>query len=99
MKIKFPATESVELYSGRNERDTIYGITQDKDGDEWILTNKGALIIGQKSISNLMPFEFMVEVPGGIYLATSKASSPGMILKARMYCHVYPNNRYQRSQD
>ena len=69
---KFPATESVELYSGRNERDTIYGITQDKDGDEWILTNKGALIVGQKSISNLMPFEFMVEVPGGIYLATSK---------------------------
>ena len=46
---KFPATESVELYSGRNERDTIYGITQDKDGDEWILTNKGALIIGQKA--------------------------------------------------
>ncbi|KAA5433947.1 hybrid sensor histidine kinase/response regulator, partial [Bacteroides cellulosilyticus] len=69
---KFPATESVELYSGRNERDTIYGITQDKDGDEWILTNKGALIVGQKSISNLMPFEFMVEIPGGIYLATSK---------------------------
>ena len=28
-----------------------------------------------------------------------KASSPGMILKARMYCHVFPNNRYQRSQD
>ena len=41
----------------------------------------------------------MVEIPGGIYLATPKASSPGMILKAVMYAMCSLNNRYQRSQD
>lgn len=72
---KFPAAESIELYTGKNENsigDSIYAIIQDKDGDEWILTNKGATIVGNKSMANLMPFKFMVENDDEIYLATSK---------------------------
>lgn len=72
---KFPAMESIELYTGKTENsigDSIFGIMQDKDGDEWILTNKGTTIVGKKSMANLMPFKFMVEHEDGIYLATSK---------------------------
>lgn len=72
---KFPARESVQLYTRKIENnigDSIYTITQDKDGDEWILTNKGTTIVGKKSMANLMPFKFMVENRDDIYLATSK---------------------------
>ena len=72
---RFPATESVQLYTGKIENnigDSIYIVMQDKDGDEWILTNKGATIVGKKSMANLMPFKFMVENADDIYLATSK---------------------------
>lgn len=72
---KFPKEESVEFFAGRSENslnDIIYNIIQDKDGDEWILTDKGIIIVGKKSIVNSMPFEFMVETSTGIFLATSK---------------------------
>lgn len=72
---KFPAAESIEVYTGKTEKsigDSIYSIIQDKDGDEWILTNKGTVIVGKKSMANLMPFKFMVENADDIYLATSK---------------------------
>lgn len=72
---KFPTAESIEVYTGKTEKsigDSIYSIIQDKDGDEWILTNKGTVIVGKKSMANLMPFKFMVENADDIYLATSK---------------------------
>lgn len=73
---KFPDEQSIELYGRNGEigaRDIVYDIVQDAEGNEWILTNKGTTVLGQtKSSINLMPFEFMVEVPDGIYLATSK---------------------------
>lgn len=70
---KFPGAESVELYNGKAESvNSVYDIVQDKDGDEWILTDKGPLIVGKKNILNSMPFKFMVETSKGIYLATSQ---------------------------
>lgn len=73
---RFPAAESVRPVHAGNmgggAADSIYTIVQDKDGDEWVLTNKGTMIVGKKSLSNLMPFRFMAESAGGIYLATSK---------------------------
>lgn len=72
---RFPDMESVQLHTGKTENsigDSIYTIVQDKDGDEWILTNKGTTIVGKKSIVNRMPFKFMVENENDIYLATSK---------------------------
>lgn len=64
------------LENRNNIGDSIYIVMQDKDGDEWILTNKGATIVGKKSMANLMPFKFMVENADDIYLATSKAFCP-----------------------
>lgn len=70
---KLPNAEAIQVYTNKNTLgDNIYNIVQDKEGDEWILTNKGAVIVGRKTIANQMPFEFMVESAGNIYLATSK---------------------------
>ena len=69
---KFPSSEAVQIYTNRgNLGNVIYNILQDKDGDEWILTNSGTMIVGSKKIANQMPFQFMLETSDGIYLATS----------------------------
>ncbi len=49
---------------------TIHEIFLDSAGDEWILSDKGITIEGKKKISNNMPFHFIVEVGGTIYLAS-----------------------------
>lgn len=69
---ELPAAKPVELYAGKNIGDTVYAIVQDREGDEWILTNRGTAIVGKKEMANLMPFKFMAESSDGIYLATSK---------------------------
>ncbi len=72
---KFPMGESIVLHHTINNRQTInnvYDIVQDTDGDEWILTNAGCLIVGDKSINTSIPFSFMAENDGTIYLATSE---------------------------
>lgn len=48
----------------------IYNILQDDDEDEWILTDKGATIVGKKKILSTLPFEYMQEVDNEIWLAT-----------------------------
>lgn len=99
---RFPATESVQLYTGKIENnigDSIYIVMQDKDGDEWILTNKGATIVGKKSMANLMPFKFMVENADDIYLATSKGFLPDMTIRVKMLFHVSPMNLCLRLSD
>ena len=92
---RFPATESVQLYTGKIENnigDSIYIVMQDKDGDEWILTNKGATIVGKKSMANLMPFKFMVENADDIYLATSKRLFlPDMTIRVKNVVPCVPN--------
>lgn len=50
--------------------DTIYNIVQDSGLDEWILTNKGATIVGKKQIRSNLPFCHLREVNGEIWLAT-----------------------------
>ena len=72
---KLPDAKAIELLyigSEHNIGSIIYDIIQDKEGDEWILTNKGITIFGRKSITNQMPFKFMIETHNEIYLATSK---------------------------
>lgn len=48
--------------------DNIYNISQDADGDEWIFTNKGITIVGEKSINSDFPFQSMIEFNGEIWL-------------------------------
>ncbi|WP_370520911.1 two-component regulator propeller domain-containing protein [Bacteroides sp. 214] len=66
---------AVGLYDHSNSNslgDVIYNIVLDKDGDEWILSDKGVTIIGKKKMSDAMPFVYFAETTDGIYLATSK---------------------------
>ena len=66
---------AVRVYDQSNSNalgNVIYNIFLDRDGDEWILSDKGATIIGKKKMSNGMPFEFFIETSNGIFLATSK---------------------------
>lgn len=49
----------------------IYDLHQDKDGDEWLLSNKGITIVGKKEINSDFPFQFFVETNDEIWLARS----------------------------
>lgn len=66
---------SISVYDHLNSNslgETIYSIFLDKDGDEWILSDKGTTIFGKKKMTDGMPFEFYAETSEGIFLATSK---------------------------
>lgn len=62
---------SITLYipgAGNLPGKKITNIQQDADGDEWIFTNKGACIVGQKSLSDDTKFISFCENNGKIYL-------------------------------
>ena len=52
--------------------DKVYQIYLDKDGDEWILTDNGMMIVGQKTISVYTPFTYIRETAEGVFLANEK---------------------------
>ncbi len=64
---------SVTLYENEEKNrigDELYQIFQDADGDEWLLTNRGIAIVGDKPVHNRMPFMYVTETDHGIFLAT-----------------------------
>lgn len=66
--------EGIALYSPaeRNLKGSqIFTIHQDKDGDEWVLTDKGVSIIGKKKIESDIPFKNIREDNGNIYLIST----------------------------
>ncbi len=46
----------------------ILNIQQDSEGDEWIFTNKGTLVIGEKQVPNQIPYKELCELPAAIFL-------------------------------
>ncbi|NDV80393.1 hybrid sensor histidine kinase/response regulator transcription factor [Bacteroides sp. 51] len=61
----------ITIYSTFNNTikgENVYNVYQDADGDEWVLTNKGATIVGQKTINSDFPFQTVTEVNGDIWL-------------------------------
>ena len=48
--------------------ENVYNVYQDADGDEWVLTNKGVTIVGNKTINSDFPFQTVTEVNGEIWL-------------------------------
>lgn len=67
-------SDNVYLFSraiGEGRESIIYNICLDSDGDEWLLTNRGITIVGDKKISNSMRFEHFVEIDKNIYLASA----------------------------
>lgn len=66
--------ESVTLYipgAGNLPGKKITNIQQDADGDEWIFTNKGVRIVGEKAIADTTKFTGLCENNGKIYLISA----------------------------
>lgn len=71
---EYKDSKKFRQYSRSNKNikgDTIYNIVQDSALEEWILTDKGATIVGKKQILSNLPFCYMREVNNEIWLATS----------------------------
>jgi ligand-binding sensor domain-containing protein len=51
--------KGITLYNSFNQTlkgDQIFSVYQDSEGDEWILTDKGVTVIGQKKADSDFPF-------------------------------------------
>ena len=62
---------SYNTFNGRLKGNQILTIYQDSDQDEWVLTNKGITIIGNKKIKNDFPFKAIHEFQNNIYLLST----------------------------
>ena len=57
--------EGITLYSTFTKNlkgDRIYTVYQDSDEDEWILTNKGVTIVGNKRVDTDFPFQYITQI-------------------------------------
>ena len=67
-------SKAVTLYSPFNQGlkgENVFSVYQDADGDEWILTDKGVSVVGRKKVDSDFPFNFVKELNGQIYLAST----------------------------
>ncbi|MDR2914270.1 MAG: response regulator [Tannerella sp.] len=65
--------DAIEVYTDQEYHtlgDVTYHVFLDKEGDEWILTDEGMLVVGKKQISGQIPFMFITENDNGIFLGT-----------------------------
>ena len=71
---KYKEKEGIQLYStftGELKGDYIFGIYEDSEGDEWILTDKGITIHGEKKIDSDFPFKLITEHQNRVYLIST----------------------------
>lgn len=57
-------------FDGSLRGDYVYGVFQDKEKNEWILTDKGPTVLGHKSIDCNYPFQFHQERGNSIWMIT-----------------------------
>lgn len=72
--IKEGNAESIVFYhpqAGNLPSEEISNVLQDKDGDEWVFTNKGTQIVGEKKIPGNITFKGACENSGSMYLISS----------------------------
>ena len=63
--------QTYSTFNGELKSDKIYNIYQDSWQDEWILTDRGITIIGNKKIDNDLPFKLIHEFKEEIYLVST----------------------------
>ena len=66
--------KGITLYNSFNQTlkgDQIFSVYQDSEGDEWILTDKGVTVIGQKKADSDFHFYHIKEMKGKIFLAST----------------------------
>lgn len=83
--------ESIRIYS--SEKGNLVGTTltdvfQDAEGDEWIFTDKGAQVIGKKSLPEKNRFTRATENNGSIYLISDSTRLAIYDLKSRQLRHT-----------
>lgn len=49
---------------------SVMDIVEDADGDEWVFTNKGVTLIGNKQIESDFPFKYYLSHTGRVWLAS-----------------------------
>ena len=63
--------EGITLYATSNHNlkgDQIFTVYQDSEKDEWILTDKGVSIVGEKTLDTDFPFQFITQIKETICL-------------------------------
>ncbi|NDW13433.1 hybrid sensor histidine kinase/response regulator [Bacteroides sp. 214] len=71
---KYKESDGIELYSTFSENlkgENVYTIFKDSQGDEWILTDKGVTVVGQKKVDSDFPFKSIGEYNGVVYLVST----------------------------
>jgi signal transduction histidine kinase/AraC-like DNA-binding protein/ligand-binding sensor domain-containing protein len=58
-------------FDGSLKGNSVYSVFADKQGDEWLLTDKGPTIVGKKKIDCNYPFRYFAENTANIWLVTS----------------------------
>ena len=80
--------EGITLYSTFNQNlkgNHIQTVFEDSEGDEWILTDKGVSIIGEKQIDSDFPFQYIKEADGTIYLISQADKMASYNLKTQKF--------------
>lgn len=71
-----PSPEAINLFGSFDKSlkgSTISYVYQDAQGDEWIFTDKGLTIFGQKYIDSDFPFHYNKEINESMWLASENA--------------------------
>lgn len=66
--------KGITLHNSFNQTlkgDQIFNVFQDSEGDEWILTDKGVTVVGNKKADSDFPFYYITEMDGKIFLAST----------------------------
>lgn len=93
------AGEGITLYSTFTQNlkgDHIYTVYQDSDEDEWILTDKGITIVGNKTLDTDFPFQYITQIKDNIYLVAEKGklAQYNFHTKKLKFINIpYPHNR------
>lgn len=71
---KYNSPDGIELFDkSKNQYQgaLMFEIFQDFEGDEWVLTDKGIMIVGKKKvINNNIPYHLITEINQNIFVAT-----------------------------
>ncbi|MFV0538712.1 MAG: response regulator [Dysgonomonas sp.] len=72
---EYKSDKAVELFKNNYinlQEAEFYNIFKDSQKDEWLLTNKGIVIYGNKKVNSHMVFKYITETKNGIYLGNNQ---------------------------
>lgn len=91
--------EGITLYSTFTQNlkgNRIHTVYQDSDEDEWILTDKGITIVGNKTVDTDFPFQYITQIKEHIYLVAEKGKLARYNFQTKKLKFInipYPHNK------